>query len=48
MSTDDFIKKPTFQLLSKQGLEYLSHAVLTLSEAEGLPMHGETVKVRLQ
>lgn len=48
LSTDDFIKKPTFQLLSKQGLEYLSHAVLTLSEAEGLPMHGETVKVRLQ
>jgi histidinol dehydrogenase len=47
LSTDDFIKKPTFQLLSKEGLEYLAPAILRLSEAEGLPLHGETVKVRL-
>ncbi len=47
LSTDDFIKKPTFQLLSKQGLEYLSETILKLSEAEGLPLHGETVKIRL-
>ena len=47
LSTDDFIKKPTFQLLSKEGLEYLSEAVLILSEAEGLPLHGETVRMRL-
>jgi len=48
LSTDDFIKKPTFQLLSKQGLEYLAPSILKLSEAEGLPLHGETVKIRLQ
>jgi len=48
LSTDDFIKKPTFQLLSKQGLEYLSETILKLSEAEGLPLHGETVKIRLE
>ena len=48
LSTDDFIKKPTFQLLSKEGLEYLAPAILRLSEAEGLPLHGETVRIRLQ
>lgn len=48
LSTDDFIKKPTFQLLSKEGLAYLAPAILRLSEAEGLPLHGETIKVRLQ
>jgi histidinol dehydrogenase len=48
LSTDDFIKKPTFQLLSKEGLEHVSKAVLRLSEAEGLPLHGETVRMRLE
>ncbi len=48
LSTDDFIKKPTFQLLSREGLTYLSRAVLTLSEAEGLPLHGETIRLRLE
>lgn len=47
LSTDDFIKKPTWQFLSKDGLKYLSNAVLTLSEAEGLPLHGEAVRIRL-
>jgi len=48
LSTDDFIKKPTWQFLSKDGLKHLSEAVLVLSEAEGLPLHGETVRVRLE
>lgn len=48
LSTDDFIKKPTFQLLSKEGLEHVAKAVLRLSEAEGLPLHGETVRMRLE
>jgi len=48
LSTDDFLKKPTFQLLSREGLEHLAPAVIRLSEAEGLPMHGETVRIRLK
>lgn len=48
LSTDDFIKKPTWQFLSKDGLKHLSNAVRVLSEAEGLPLHGETVRVRLE
>ena len=48
LSIDNFLKKPTFQLLSKQGLAHLAPAVMALSEAEGLPMHGEAVRVRVQ
>jgi histidinol dehydrogenase len=48
LSIDNFLKKPTFQLLSKQGLQHLAPAVMGLAEAEGLPMHGEAVRVRVQ
>ena len=48
LSVDDFIKKPTFQYLTKQGLESLAETVITLAEAEGLPAHALTVKSRLQ
>ncbi len=48
LSTDDFVKRPTFQLLSKEGLAHLAPAVLALSEAEGLPMHGEAVRIRVE
>ncbi|MFW5867796.1 MAG: histidinol dehydrogenase [Armatimonadota bacterium] len=44
---DNFLKKPTFQLLSKEGLRHLAPAVMGLARAEGLPMHGEAVRVRI-
>ncbi len=46
LSVDDFIKKPTFQYLSKEGLAGLKDTVITLAEAEGLPIHAEAVRVR--
>ena len=46
LSVDDFIKKPTFQYLSKKGLDHLKDHVLTLAEAEGLPVHAETIRRR--
>ncbi len=46
LSIDDFIKKPTFQYLSKSGLAHLKNTVVTLAEAEGLPMHARAVKAR--
>jgi histidinol dehydrogenase len=46
LSIDDFIKRPTFQYLSKSGLSQLKNVVVTLAEAEGLPMHGRAVKAR--
>lgn len=48
LSIDNFLKKPTFQLLSKEGLQHLAPAVMALAEAEGLPMHGEAVRVRVE
>lgn len=46
VSVDDFIKKPTFQYLSAEGLKHLEKAVTTLAEAEGFLVHAETVKQR--
>lgn len=48
LSVDDFIKKPTFQYLSKEGLASLKDVVVTLAEAEGLPIHAKAVKTRFQ
>ena len=48
LSVDDFIKKPTFQYLSKEGLEGLKDVVITLAEEEGLPLHARTVKARFK
>ncbi len=46
LSVDDFIKKPTFQYLSRKGLAGLKDTVITLAEAEGLPIHARAVKAR--
>jgi histidinol dehydrogenase len=48
LSVDDFIKKPTFQYLSKKGLADLKDVVVTLAEAEGLPIHARAVKARFK
>lgn len=48
LSVDDFIKKPTFQYLSKEGLAGLKDVVVTLAEAEGLPVHARAVKARFE
>ena len=47
LSVDDFLKKPTFQYLSEEGLRHVGDAVLVLAETEGLPMHAEAVRQRL-
>jgi len=46
LSVDDFIKKPTFQHLTREGLAGLRDVVVTLAEAEGLPTHARAVKAR--
>jgi histidinol dehydrogenase len=48
LSVDDFIKKPTFQYLSKEGLASLKDTVITLAEAEGLPLHARTIRERFK
>jgi len=46
LSVDDYIKKPTFQYLSKEGLEGLRETIVTLAESEGLPLHARAVEAR--
>jgi histidinol dehydrogenase len=48
LSVDDFIKKPTFQYLSKEGLSGLKDVVVTLAEAEGLPIHARAIQARFK
>jgi len=48
LSVDDFIKKSTFQYLSREGLAGLKDIVVTLAEAEGLPIHARAVKARFE
>jgi histidinol dehydrogenase len=47
LSVETFIKKPTVQELTKEGLLGISDIVTTLAEAEGLFNHSEAVKRRL-
>jgi histidinol dehydrogenase len=48
LSVDDFVKKPTFQHLTKEGLASLKDAVVTLAHAEGLPNHARAVEARFR
>ncbi len=48
LSVDDFLKKPTFQYLSREGLAALRDTVVTLAEAEGLPLHARAVEARFR
>jgi histidinol dehydrogenase len=48
LSVDDFIKKPTFQHFSKAALAALKDTVITLAEAEGLPLHARAVAERFR
>ncbi len=48
LSVDDFIKKPTFQHLSKAALASLKDTVITLAESEGLLIHARAVAERFR
>ena len=48
VSTDSFVKKITFQQLSKEGLKKIGDTVMTMAEAEGLDAHKNAVAIRLK
>ncbi|MDR0913267.1 MAG: histidinol dehydrogenase [Methanobrevibacter sp.] len=47
LSTESFLKKPTVQRITKEGLTKLSNVVVPLAEYEGLIAHSDSVKVRI-
>jgi histidinol dehydrogenase len=47
LSVKDFLKTPSVQRLSPEGLKAIAPTVIALAEAEGLAGHAESIKVRL-
>ncbi|AMM52203.1 histidinol dehydrogenase [Rufibacter sp. DG15C] len=47
VSLDSFVKKITFQQLTKEGLQRIGPAVETMADAEGLHAHKNAVTIRL-
>ena len=48
LSVDSFMKKITFQKMSREGLKNIGPAIETMAEAEGLTAHKNAVSVRLK
>ncbi|MGQ0829149.1 MAG: histidinol dehydrogenase [Bacteroidota bacterium] len=48
VSLDSFVKKITFQKLTKQGIETIGNAIELMAEAEGLQAHKNAVTLRLK
>ena len=48
VSLDSFLKKVTFQQLTKEGLQNIGNTVMTMAEAEGLDAHKNAVMIRLK
>lgn len=48
VSVDSFVKKITYQKLTKEGIHNIGNAVIQMAEAEGLEAHANAVRVRLQ
>ncbi|WP_426478528.1 histidinol dehydrogenase [Chryseobacterium sp. CBSDS_008] len=48
VSLDSFVKKITFQHLSKEGLQHLGKTIELMAEAEGLFAHKNAVSIRLK
>lgn len=47
LSTESFIKKPTVQKITQEGLEKISKTCIPIAEYEGLFAHVDSIKTRL-
>lgn len=47
LSTESFLKKPTVQTITKEGLKSLEEIIIPIAEYEGFYAHADSVKVRL-
>jgi histidinol dehydrogenase len=47
VSVDSFVKKITYQQISRNGVAKLGNTIIVMAEAEGLQAHANAVKVRL-
>jgi len=47
LSVDSFVKKITYQKLTREGLKNIASTVIAMAEAEGLEAHAQAVRIRL-
>jgi histidinol dehydrogenase len=48
VNLDSYMRKITYQELTKEGLTSLAETIVTMAEGEGLDAHAAAVEVRLQ
>ena len=48
VSVDSFVKKISFQQISKEGLKNIGNAIMEMAAAEGLEAHKNAVSIRLK
>ena len=48
LSTLDFVKMPTYQSISKEGLSGLKKTIIKIAETEGLEAHKKSVEIRFK
>ena len=48
VNTESFLRKITYQELTREGLEALAPAIVAMAEAEGLEAHADAVRIRLK
>ena len=48
VSLDSFVKKITFQYITREGLQNIGKTIETMAEAEGLEAHKNAVSIRLK
>jgi histidinol dehydrogenase len=48
VSVDSFVKKVTFQQITKEGIQRVGPTVIAMAEAEGLDAHANAVKIRIK
>ena len=48
VSLDSFVKKITYQELTKEGLGNIGQTVMTMAAAEGLDAHKNAIAIRLK
>ena len=48
MNTDAFLRKITYQELTREGLAGLAPTIVRMAEAEGLGAHAAAVRVRMK
>ncbi len=48
VNTDSFVRKITYQELTREGIQTIGNTIVTMAEAEGLDAHAEAARIRMK